>query len=109
MSRGREVIDNAKPIIPAVWNFQEMILILRRQAERLRALPASQKVPFVLASEEPTGFDDVVPRQVCEGCVYFHQNACAVGQAVDWQSVPPENSDTKCALRRSIALELILE
>jgi len=108
-SRGRTVIDNTKPIIPAVWNFDEMILILRRQAERLRALPVSQKVPFVLASEDPTGFDDAVPRQVCERCVYFHQNACALGQAVDWQSVPPENEAMKCGSRRPIKPELFLE
>lgn len=107
--RGRQVTDNTKPIVPAAWNIPEMILMLRRQAARLQALPVDQKVS-VQHFEVPDWADDSlepIPRQLCEGCVFFHENDCSVGKYMDWQSSSPKTIP-QCSSFKGIKIELRL-
>ncbi|CAJ0737393.1 hypothetical protein LMG7141_01186 [Ralstonia condita] len=103
--RGRKVTDITKPIVPPNWDFPEMILILKRQAARLRALPKGQTVP--VAEVLPLG-EPAMPRQVCEGCKFFHQNACCVGRQTDWQSSTFDAVGKRCDAFKPIKIELML-
>lgn len=110
LSRGRQVTDSTKPIVPARWDLPEMILNLRRQSARLRALPNSQKAPIAPTREEDSCFGEApMPRQICESCVFFHQNACSQGRPMDWQSFGRIDSDLKCDAFKRIKVELMLE
>lgn len=104
-SRGRLVTDITRPIVPATWDLPEMILILKRQAARLRALPKGQTVP--VAEVLPLG-EPAMPRQVCEGCKFFHQNACCVGRQTDWQSSTFDAVGKRCDQFKPIKIELML-
>lgn len=103
--RGRKVTDLTKPIVPPNWDFPEMILILKRQAARLRALPKGQTV--LVAEVLPLG-EPAMPRQVCEGCKFFHQNACCVGRQTDWQSSTFDAVGKRCDAFKPIKIELML-
>lgn len=110
MSRGRQVTDNTKPIVSARWNLSEMILNLRRQSARLRALPVGQAVPIIpMPDEDYCLVDEPIPRQICEPCVFFHQNACSQGRPMDWQSSGVFDSSLKCDAFKRIKTELMLE
>ncbi|WP_133650329.1 hypothetical protein [Paraburkholderia flava] len=87
-----------------------MILILKRQVDRLRALPPDQAVPFVDAPPEDLWADDEpMPRQVCETYVFFHQNECCQGLTVDWQSYGKTDPGLKCGSFKRIKIELMLQ
>lgn len=105
--RGREVTDNTKPIIPPNWDLAEMLVILKRQAVRLRALPVCQTVPIV---EEGSFFhpDEVRPRSTCEPCVFFHQNVCVRGLPVDWQGCSEPDAVPTCDFFKAIDCDLVL-
>lgn len=104
-SNGREVTDITKPIVPVKWNLPEMIQVLERQAARLRALPKGQKEPIVVAWDEPCLGEPPMPRQVCEGCVFFHQNACCQGRPTDWLSIPADVVGKTCDAFKRIKIE----
>lgn len=108
MVKGREVTDNTKPVVPPKWDLPEMILVLERQAARLRALPGGQKEPIIVAWDEPVPGESPMPRQVCEGCVFFHQNACCLGRQTDWQSSAGDAVGLKCDGFKRIKIELML-
>lgn len=108
-SRGRQVTDNTQAIVPSNWDVPEMILNLERQAERLRALPKSQKEPIVPTEEESYFGEPPIPRQICEACVFFHQNACSRGRLMDWQSSARFDPDLECDAFRGIKIKLRLE
>ncbi|MGF6635109.1 DEAD/DEAH box helicase [Paraburkholderia sp. MM6662-R1] len=108
-SRGREVRDNTQAIVPASWDLPQMILNLERQAARLRALPRGQKVPIVPTQEESYFGEPPMPRQICESCVFFHQNACSQGHPMDWQSSGNFDPGLKCDAFKRIKVELMLE
>lgn len=80
--RGRQVTDVTQPVVAANWSLIGMADELRRQIARLKALPLDQKVPME-TSDKYSGEPDVC-RKLCEDCVLFHQNSCAVGHPVDW-------------------------
>lgn len=84
---GRAVKDLESPIVPATWNMPAMANNLRRQAERLRALPVSLNVLMVSEEEFERQCPGELPVSLnrCKGCVYFHQNSCALGRPVAWQ------------------------
>jgi hypothetical protein len=108
-SRGRQVTDNTQPIVPPSWDFPEMILIVERQAARLRALPSSQKEPVIPAREEDYwSGEEPTPRQICDSCVFFHQNACSQGRPMDWQSSGNFDPGLKCDAFKRIKVELML-
>lgn len=75
--------DFAKPIVPANWDLVELVKRLDQRAAWLKALPVEQKVPIL--DDEDTIGDKLMPREICEGCVFFYQNACVQGRQVDWQ------------------------
>ncbi|MBY4719094.1 DEAD/DEAH box helicase [Ralstonia mannitolilytica] len=106
-SRGRQVTDNTKPIVPPTWDLPEMILVLQRQAVRLRALPKGQKEPVIVAWDHPLN-GPPMPRQVCESCVFFHQNACCRGFSTDWQSSAVEAVGSRCDQFKRFKIELML-
>ncbi|MGO4575001.1 DEAD/DEAH box helicase family protein [Cupriavidus sp. 2TAF22] len=107
-SRGRQVTDNTKPIVPSSWNLPDMILVLERQAARLRALPSSQKEPIVPTPEDLYFDEQSMPRQICESCIFFHENACCQGRPVDWQSFGNFDASPKCDAFKRIKVELML-
>ncbi len=108
-SRGRQMTDNTQPIVPATWNLNEMILMLQRQSARLRALPSSQKTPVVSMPKLIWPGERVIPRRICEGCVFFHQNACSRGRPMEWQSSGSFDPTLQCNDFKAIKLELRLE
>jgi hypothetical protein len=108
--RGREVTDNTKPIVPSTWDLPWMILRLRRQAARLNALPADQKVPVVLAKEDKAiSAWRTMPREVCEACAFFYDSACYLGRPVDWQSYGEPDPRLRCDAFKRIKAELMLQ
>lgn len=108
-SRGRQVTDNTQPIVPPNWDLAAMVLTLKRQAARLRALPNSQREPIVPTPEAEDWFgEEPVPRQICESCVFFHQNACSQGRPMDWQSSGNFDRGLKCEAFKKIKVELML-
>jgi len=109
--RGRMVKDVTQPIVSRKLNFPEMLLTLRRQVVRLKALPAGQTVSMIqpmYSPEDCPGHVPMMPRQVCEQCVFFDQNACALGQVVDWQSTSVESASARCDSYKHIKPELVL-
>jgi len=108
MVKGREVTDITKPFVPPKWDLPEMILVLERQAARLRALPNGQKEPVVQEWTDAYCGEPPMPRQVCEGCVFFHQNACCLGRQTDWQSSAVDAAGLKCDGFKRIKIELML-
>jgi len=106
--KGREVTDNTKPIVPPRWDLPETVLTLRRRAAMLRALPANQKEPVLTEALNVVGLEEM-PRQVCESCVFFHQNACAQGRPVDWQSFGEVDPRLRCSAFKRIKVELMLQ
>lgn len=80
---GRNATNPELPIVPAQWDFDQILLQLRRQAARLRALPDWQVVPMVESEPQELG---AVPMklEVCLGCVYYYQSKCAIGRPVDF-------------------------
>jgi hypothetical protein len=104
--RGRQVTDVTQPIVPASWNLVGMANVLRRQIARLKALPLDQTVPME-TSDKFSGEPDV-SREVCEGCVLFYQNSCAVGHPVDWQGGGwPGHVTTDCSHFKGIRVSII--
>ncbi|WP_234774949.1 DEAD/DEAH box helicase [Paraburkholderia tropica] len=108
-SRGRQVTDITKPIIPEMWDLNEMILTLRRQSAMLGALPGCQRVPVLPTEEEPLFTEIAIPRQICETCVFFRQNACSRGRLMDWQSSGRFDADIQCDAFKGMKVELRLE
>lgn len=109
--RGRMVKDVTQPIVSRKLNFPEMLLTLRRQVVRLKALPAGQTVSMIQPMYSPEDCPDhvpMMPRQVCEQCVFFDQNACALGQVVDWQSSSVQSASARCDSYKHIKPELVL-
>jgi hypothetical protein len=107
---GRIVKDIESPIVPANWNLPVMANNLRRQAERLKALPVSQKV--LMRSEDD--FERECPGESpvslsqCRGCVYFCQNSCALGRTVAWQGYESEaRLNTSCPSFRDAKTQLL--
>jgi len=49
-----------------------------------------------------------MPRQVCENCVFFHQNACCRGFSTDWQSSAVEAVGRRCDQFKRFKIELML-
>ncbi|URF05059.1 DEAD/DEAH box helicase family protein [Cupriavidus campinensis] len=107
--KGRLITDNTKPIVPGTWDLPEMILTLERQAARLRALPNGQKEPVVQVWTDAYCGEPPMPRQVCEGCVFFHQNACCQGRQTDWQSSAVDAVGLKCDAFKRMKIELMLQ
>ncbi len=83
---GRMVTDLNQPIVPPSWDIEEMIWKLERQAYRLDHLPAYQEHPIIAADEGNILGGLPKPRDLCVGCAFFHDSACARGERVDWQS-----------------------
>ena len=106
---GRPQDDHSKPIVPAIWNFAEMRLMLLRQAERLKALPSSQHAPAIEFVPSEYGQD---PKPmcctVCQTCVFYAKSACVRGIEVDWQSYPSGDYLRTCDKYKRLKPQLVV-
>jgi hypothetical protein len=88
-SGGRQVTDDTEPIVPVTLDLSMIKWTLKREAERLRALPPGQKEAAILFSvDEWDGrLPDPIPIGVCQKCVWFRTNCrdCSAGKYMDWQ------------------------
>ena len=102
---GRRRVDFTKPIVPSTWNLDDMAMVLMKRATWLKSLPVEQKVPIV--SDEYSVGDKQMSRDICEGCVFFFQNACVQGKQVDWQGGGWEGNLTReCGSFKRIPVRL---
>ncbi len=78
---GKKVIDFTSPVVPSCWDFDEMILKLKRRAELLKSLPSGVD----LVGRNLVGRGSYVsPVSQCRTCRFFDAQCCALEHHVDW-------------------------
>ena len=103
--KGRErFTDYSKPIVPQDWDVAGMIQRLEGQERRLSVWPVQLK-KYPVSDEDSVG-EKLVPKEICNGCVYFDQGSCSLGHQVDWQGGEFEgNLADGCAGFRAIRVK----
>ncbi|WP_421955794.1 DEAD/DEAH box helicase [Polaromonas sp.] len=79
----RVVIDYDTLVVPATWDLTLMEAKLERQAQRLKSLPAEQKIP--MADGDQFDGEPLMSLKVCKRCAFLSQYSCALGHPVAWQ------------------------
>ena len=80
--------------LPAKWHLPVMSRYLADQEQRLKAWPVKLK-KYPVSDEDSIG-EKMVPKEICNGCVYFCQNSCTLGCPVDWQGGEYEGNLADC-------------
>lgn len=100
---GRWVSDPTKPLVPD-WDFDAMILTLRRNAESYKRQP-EKPVNVDLVAERWNGA--MVGQDICRGCV--HRKAdwiCALGRPVQWLEDESWMATNECDAFKRISVSL---